>query len=67
MQIWYIIGVITAMLTCLSMRNAVKSSLGLSKLPEQSHIIHHPKALRNACSVQYIICLGVQQCGEPSV
>ena len=60
MQIWHIIGVITALLTCLilSMHNAVSSNLGLSKLPEQSHILNHLKALRNACALQYITCLG---------
>ena len=27
--------------------------------PEQNHILNHLKALRNACAVQYIVCLGV--------
>ena len=58
MQIWYIIGVITAIMTCLSMCIAVQSSLSLSKLPEQSHILNHLKAMRNARAVQYIKCLG---------
>ena len=44
----------TVMLTCLSMRNALLSSLGLNKLPEQSHVLNHIKALRNVYAVQYI-------------
>ena len=31
LQVWNFIGIRTAMLTCLSLRNAVQSSLGLNK------------------------------------
>ena len=53
------------MLTTLSMCIAAEVSLGLSKQPEESHVLNHLMGLCNACAVQCkLVRLGVQVLAE---